>query len=208
MQSKLELILFDVDGTLIDSFDAYQKIMQAVLPSYGIHVSLPMLRQSFAMPVDQALTFLQVSPDKFQAIEQAYGELEGTPQFSEPLFPGILRVLQQCYEAGIPLGIVTSRSRADLKSVDPAVLRMMTVVVTADETHMHKPDPAPLNLAIAKADSAHRKTVYIGDDRVDEQAARAAGIQFKAAVWGAKDLREFDQATTILRHPAELVALL
>ena len=191
MQSKLELILFDVDGTLIDSFDAYQKIIQTVLPSYGIRVSLPMLRQSFAMPVDQA-----------------YGELAGTPQFSEPLFPGILRVLQQCYEAGIPLGIVTSRSRADLKSVDPAVLRMMTVVVTADETHMHKPDPAPLNLAIAKADSVHRKTVYIGDDRVDEQAARAAGIQFKAAVWGAKDPREFDRATIILRHPAELVALL
>ena len=173
-----------MDGTLTDSIGlivhCYQQTMQRfagrtltrdeIVPKIGR--ALPTLfAEERVGDVDDMLTF-------YRALYAQ--EHDGWVR----LYDGVDEMLAGL--SGLPLAIVTSKS---LQSARPALERFglgekMQVVITSDDTEKHKPDPEPLLLAATRLGIAPEKCAYLGDSIHDLHAARAAGMQALAALWG------------------------
>lgn len=105
-------------------------------------------------------------------------------------YEGVHTVLQELKRLGYRQGIVSSKRRE--KIVRELVLNGMEAlfdtVVGQQDTDMHKPYPDPLLLAVTRLGVTARDCVYIGDQPSDMEAARAAGMQSIAALWGEGDM--------------------
>ena len=78
-------------------------------------------------------------------------------------------------------------------------------MITADDTTKHKPHPEPLLSCMERLNAPPSKTIYIGDSIYDMQSAKAAGIKFGLALWGAKTTEKFDSADYIFKQPIDII---
>ena len=178
----IKAVIFDVDGVLLDSFEANFKFFQNLM--YHTGHPLP-TREDFSglfhMTMWDAIKHLTDLSDEqdIQKIwevaksrEVAYPiELLAIPDGAEP----VIRTLQKTYT----LGIVTSRIRESVFEA-PALAKLkdcFKVVVSYTDTQNHKPHPEPLILATQKLGVLPEECVYIGDAATDVQAAHTAGMK-------------------------------
>lgn len=126
------------------------------------------------------------------------------------LFTGIESMLQQLKDTGITLGIVTSRTTAELQLVLDKfdIKQYFDTFITASKTKLHKPNPEPILKAIDTLKIDPKETLYIGDSIYDFQCARNAYVKFALASWGAKNNPEFSKVDYFLQEPADLLKLL
>ena len=125
-------------------------------------------------------------------------------------YPGIPELIDDLAAAGITSGIATSKGRdAAVESAQLAGVRL-PVTVALEDTEVHKPNPEPLLLALARLGGSPGSAVYVGDAVVDVQAARAAGLDAIAVTWGAGDAEALAAAgpTAVATTVEELRALL
>ena len=211
-------VLFDLDGTLIDSAPDLAGAANRLRADHGMEpLPLEMLRP-------------MVGSGARGMVGVAFGVVPGETQF-EPLrdaflahyeamllettspFAGVDEMLSALEAAGIPWGIVTNKATrftsaivAGLKLVERAA-----VVVCGDTTPHAKPHPEPLLHAARTMGLAPEDMVYVGDDLRDAQAARAAGMAMVAATWGYLGLGEPVHgwgADVLLDEPGQLLAWL
>jgi len=137
-------------------------------------------------------TFGRLYPEHAPALVAAYLEfnMARLPTMLER-YPGITKLLAELRDAGISTGVATSKRRlsAELTLASADLDATVPLTVTMDDTEAHKPDPAPLRLALDRLGSQASEAVYIGDATVDVLAAKAAGMTSIAVTWGA-GLRE------------------
>lgn len=179
-------ILFDLDGTVIDSValireshrHAVSAVLGTTLPDETLValVGRPLIDQMRAFSVDHADELLRVYREWNHAhTHQLLGAYEGMDQ-----------LLTELRAHGRTLGIITSKSgpTVDL-AFDVLPLRHhFTVVITAEDTERHKPDPAPIHAAIERLGADPARACYVGDAPFDVQAAQAAGVTAIGVTWG------------------------
>ena len=182
----VEAIMFDLDGTLIDSIKIYYRIVQAVLDKLG----LPKVPPEQIQQANQNGTFLweKLFP---AAIFGEHPQLKDEAwviarQISPSLFkdqvkllPGTTEVLHQAAEKGFKLAVVTSTPRqnmqAKLKPLEEAgVLPLLQEIITADDTLRKKPAAEPLLECSKRLATEVEECVYIGDTQIDIRAGKAA----------------------------------
>lgn len=190
---KYKHIVFDVDGTLIDTLYSTTKALQDVLLEVtGRLYPLEELVFSYGIPGIDTLRQLEVA-DPLGALKQWEDRLEDYRQHDR-VFDGIPGLLAALREAGCALGIVTSRTRAEFDA-DFAKLDIAPYfqsVICADDTEGHKPQPDPLLKYLERAGGGKGEALYIGDSVYDMGCARAAGVDFGLAGWGATQRHEAD----------------
>ena len=190
-------VLFDLDGTLIDSAPDLAGAANRLRADHGLEpLPLETLRP-------------MVGSGARGMVGVAFGVAPGEPRF-EPLrdtflahyeamlldrtapFAGVEEMLSVLEAAGIPWGIVTNKAaRFTLPIVAGLKLdERAAAVVCGDTTPHSKPHPAPLLHAAGAMRLAPGDVVYVGDDLRDAQAARAAGMPMVAATWGYLGLGE------------------
>ena len=183
-------VLFDLDGTLVDTAPDMVAVLQELQRSHGID------------PVDYELGRAYVSNGAlgllglgFPEIEHAVGsELHAAylERYAlrlceaSVLFPGLDRLLQVLDAAGLPWGVVTNKP-AHL--TDPlldclALAARSACTVSGDTLPQRKPDPAPLLHACELAGLLPQNTIYVGDASRDIQAGQNAGMATIAAAYG------------------------
>ncbi|WP_329740944.1 phosphoglycolate phosphatase [Dyella sp. A6] len=213
--ADLQAVLFDLDGTLLDSAtDLYAALqvycgeMGAAVPSYAVVREVvsrggrAILRCAFAED-DAAL--IKRMP-RYLAI---YADLMA--QHTRP-FDGIDPLLVAIEAAGLSWGIVTNKpaflTEELIKRIDWDL--RASAVVCGDTLPVKKPDPAPVRLACEHAKVEPARCVFVGDDARDIQAGRAAGLYTVAVRWGYLDGGEPDQwgADAVIDHPRQLAAML
>ena len=186
-------VIFDVDGTLVDSLAAYRVVAERAAAAYGLTISDAVVREALnttrsfwdiALPAD--------FPDRAQAMETLRRE-------TVRLWPGVLRehgrvcgeaaqVLTTLKARGAKLGIMTGSRRASLAALDRAgLLDMFDAIVTREEVARRKPDPEGLLTCASRLEVAPRDAAYVGDTPLDVQAARAAGMAAIGILTGAGD---------------------
>ncbi|MFC4625188.1 HAD-IA family hydrolase [Daeguia caeni] len=215
----MKLVLFDCDGTLVDSGDTIHRCMvesfidagltppekQATHSIIGLSLPLAIARLLGREPDEQAHWLAQRYKENFVRMRQS-------PDFSEPLYDGILPLLQQL--AGrddVLLGIVTGKSHRGVRSIfeHHGIGRHFSVVRTADDCPS-KPHPAMVLESCSEMGIEPARTIVVGDAIYDMQMARAAGALATGVSWGYHDDVALVEAGArhILGVPADFHAVL
>lgn len=201
-------IIFDVDGTLIDTEKAVLGSLQKMLKEdYGKQMPLEELTFVLGIPGSSSLPRLDIT-DIGQANRRWNHFMKGF--FHEiKVFDGIKEVLGTLEDRDLVLGIVTSKTNQEIiDDFEPFGLSgYMTHTVSADDTEKHKPNPDPL-LKFLEISGADPKTaIYIGDTVYDYECARDAGIDFGLALWGCKHPERIS-ATYNFEKPQDIMRIL
>ena len=184
-------VLFDLDGTLIDSAPDLAGAANRLRADHGLEpLPLEMLRPmvgSGARGMVGVAFGVAPGQPQFESLRDAFlAHYEaGLLQRTHP-FEGVDEMLSALQAAGIPWGIVTNKAtRFTLPIVAGLNLAQRAAVVVCGDTTPHsKPHPEPLWHAARAMGLAPEGVVYVGDDLRDAQAARAAGMAMVAATWG------------------------
>jgi HAD superfamily hydrolase (TIGR01549 family) len=179
-------ILFDLDGTLIDTWRLYLECYRRALEP---HLGYAPTDAEIAArrPASERRFLLDwIGEDAGEAchgqMRRLYRELY--PAMAEGIYEGVPEMLAGLRSAGLRLGIVTGKGREawEVTRVN-ASLAAFDVVVTDDDVHAAKPDPGGLLAAADALGIAPEQAVYIGDSTVDMKAGRNAGMRIGAALW-------------------------
>ena len=211
-------VLFDLDGTLIDSAPDLAGAANRLRADHGMPpLPLADLRPMVGSGARGMVGIaFGVAPGdaRFEPLRDAFlahyeaGLLERTHPFD-----GVEAMLSELEAAGIPWGIVTNKATRFTAPIVAGLglARRAAVVVCGDTTPHAKPHPEPLWHAARAMKLAPEGVVYVGDDLRDAQAAKAAGMAMVAATWGYLGVGESVHtwgADVLLDAPNQLAAWL
>jgi len=190
-RAAVRSVLFDLDGTLVDTaadlgFALNQQRLARGLPELSVsdirtHASSGargLLLKGFGLQPDNA-SYLQMRDEFLNLYEQNLCR-------SSTLFPGMDRLLDEIESRGLAWGIVTNKAeRFTLPLLQALKLINRTAcIVCGDTTPYAKPHPAPLLEAMQRIGSSAKECVYVGDDERDVQAGHAAGMPVVVVLYG------------------------
>ena len=207
------IVLFDLDGTLIDSGSlilssfrhATTTVLGRVIPdetlmaNVGGHGLAAQMREFDEERVDELV--------------RVYREHNLEAYRTVTAFGGIERILSALHGEGRRLGVVTVKGRqaVDLTFELLPLGRFFTTVVTGDDTDRHKPDPQPLLLALERLGADGQRAAYVGDSPFDIRAAKAARLTAVAVTWGgihSRERLEAERPDHVVAEPTELLGVL
>ena len=191
MKAGIRAVLFDLDGTLIDSAPDLAGAANDLRISHGLEpLSYDLLRpMAGAGARGMVGTAFGVAPghDRFEALRDAFLTCySGRLLQLTVVFDSMRPVLDALGRAGVPWGIVTNKSSLYAEPVVAGLglKTMASVLICGDSTPYAKPHPEPLHEAARRLGTPDRECVYVGDDQRDVIAGRAAGMTTIAAGWG------------------------
>lgn len=198
-------IVFDVDGTLIDTeYAVLQSFHDTILAVMGRDIPTAELTFALGIPGTACLERLGIEniPETLALWERnmaGYGH-------TCAVFPGIREALEALTRQGHKLGIVTSKTLSQFRQdfLPYGIEGYFGAVICADDTENHKPAPDPLLKYAELAGVDISEVVYVGDSPYDMACANAAGAKFILAGWGD---RQNVPATTRAATPAELLEM-
>ncbi|NBC31963.1 MAG: HAD-IA family hydrolase [Alphaproteobacteria bacterium] len=188
----LRLALFDCDGTLVDSQASIVAAMGSAFAACGLPAPEPgLVRSVVGLSLPQAILRLAPEADAPEvsrlgkAYQAAYAALRRPDGPLDPLFPGMLEVLDALEAAGVLLGIVTGKSRKGLIATLEShnLSGRFVTLVTADDAP-GKPHPGMAEMALETVGATPRQAVVIGDTVFDMEMAKAAGTGAIGVSWG------------------------
>lgn len=188
---SLRCILFDLDGTLVDSIPliltsfrhATEQVLGEALPDEVVlrDVGIPLAKQMASFSEEHAEELLKAyRAHNAEFHDELIGEYDGVDE-----------VLPALRARGYRIGVVTSKlnrvARMGLARFD--LTPYVDVLIGADDVDEHKPDPAPLLAAAERLGIAPGSCAYVGDAPCDIAAGNAAGMLSIAALWGPESFR-------------------
>ncbi len=201
-------IIFDVDGTLIDTkYSILHSLQELILQLRDTHMPLEDL--TFALGITGIDALKRLDVEDLSAALLLWDQLSKKYQNTICVFEGMKEVLLSLRSQSYQLGIITSRTIAEYEeSVIPLGLDpYFDLCIRADDTITHKPTAAPMNAYLAKAQVDKSSVLYIGDSIYDMQCAKNAGADCALALWGCHK-PEGIEATYYLKQPTDLLLLL
>jgi pyrophosphatase PpaX len=211
---RFPVVLFDLDGTLIDSGPMIVASMKHAAKSVlGREIPEEVLSAAVGGP-GLAAQMHELAPDRVDDLVTAYREHNEPLHDELEAFWEVTEVLPRLRAEGRRLGIVTAKRRA---TVDLAFRRLpelesnFEVVITSDDTKRHKPSPDPLLAAVERLGALPEEAAYVGDSPFDIRAAKAAGVYAIAVAWGGihgDDVLQREEPDAFVRHAEELLGAL
>lgn len=204
---KYKQIVFDVDGTLVDTECAVLHSLQDTLKvRTGKTPALEDLTFALGITGEDALKQLAVPniPGTL-ALWIDYLERYGD---TVRIFSGMEDTLNALSQKGCKFGVATSRIRDNFEKEFKRfpIRRFFDIVVCADDTKEHKPTAGPLLKYMELSGCTRGQLLYVGDSRYDRECACNAGVDFALAGWGSH-LKDID-AEYCLSAPNELIQII
>lgn len=214
-ETAVRVVLFDLDGTLIDSREL---ILASYRHTMAVHLA--------SVPPDEAWLRTMGTPLAAQLRDFARDEEQATAMLATyrehnarvhdrlvRSFGGVTETLGWLRERGFRLAVVTSKlgdsAERGLRACGLSS-GWFDALVTASDEVPHKPDAAPVRLALDRMDESPAGALFVGDSVWDLRAGRAAGVRTAAALWGPFDRRtlEAERPDHLLERVEELRGLL
>jgi len=189
---RFPVVLFDLDGTVIDSGAIILASMRhAAKEVLGAEPPDELLMAAVGGPGLEAQMHA-LAPDRVEELVDVYRAHNEALHDELVCCAGIDGVLVRLKDEGRRLGIVTAKRLAtvDLAFKALPLRHLFDTVVGGDETERHKPNPEPLLLAAARLNVEPERCAYVGDSPFDIRAAKAAGMYAVAVTWGGIHDRE------------------
>jgi phosphoglycolate phosphatase len=200
---NLRAVLFDWDGTLVDSAEKSFRCYVEVFGSFGLDFDRARFQATYSPEWTRTYEAVGLPREHWDEADRRW--LSGYAREESFLVPGALDALRRLDERSLALGIVTSgdgeRVRGELRTL--GVAKYFRAVVAAGEASRRKPHPEPLLLALSRLGVPVRETAYVGDSPEDVEMARAAGA-FSVGIPGGFPNRQALEAS----RPDELAVSL
>lgn len=203
---KYQHIVFDLDGTLIDTERAIlPSLRDTLLARTGKHY--PEEELTFALGITGVDALERLGIADIDGVLALWIDNMHRYQDAVTLFGGVKEVLKALRDNGAILGIVTSQTYEEFAHgfAPFGVSGYFQVVIRAEDTEEHKPAPAPLLKYIELSGARPREVLYVGDSVYDSRCAQAAGVDFALALWGTHD--PAIPARHRLQSPGQLLTL-
>lgn len=198
----LRLAVFDCDGTLVDSQHSIVACMAAAFAGAGLAApTADAVRRIVGLPLHVGVARLQPLLAEAECLrvaelyKQAFLDLRSAAPMEEPLFPGVVELLDALEAEGVLLGVATGKGQRGLKiTLDQhGLLGRFVTLQTADDAP-GKPHPAMLHQAMAATGADPAATAMIGDTTYDILMARSAGTAAIGVAWGYHPVEELHAA--------------
>lgn len=169
-------ILFDWDGTLARTLEVWLETFRDAYSSVGVDLTDKQIGAQFGnwnAPSELGVVEEDV-PAYTKELEKVHARLD-----SVTLYDGAYEVLSRLKSSGHKLALVSTSARKviDIPLHNNGLQDMFDVVISAEDTAKHKPDPEPLLLAVDRLESAIERTVFVGDSDKDVGACKNAQMQ-------------------------------
>ena len=211
---NIQAVLFDLDGTLIDSAPdlgaAVDKMrVDRGMPSLPLVHYRPMAGAGARGMIGLAFGFTPEHPEYDAMKEEFFRNYEACMTQRTFAFEGVVQMIDALVAAHLPCGVVTNKSKRFAEPLTQAMplFKTAAVVISGDTTPFAKPHPEPLFEAARRLGIAPSACVYVGDDERDIVAGHAAGMKTVAATYGylgvQSDVEKW-QAHANIQSPLEL----
>ncbi len=220
MGQKIKGVIFDLDGTLIDSLEVYVKALNEGLKEYNVP---PITRQELARYLNQATPIEEILRNvsrKFQdqdlnreckeKVFKAYLEFE--PE-EIPLLPNVRELLQELKDRGLKIGILTARTSVgenkwrEIKRLN--IADYVDVIISAGESK-RKPDPDGIFKCLEELGLSKNNVIFVGDSVADVQTGKNAKVYTVAVITGVgspEDLKSTG-ADNIIENIMDLLSII
>ena len=174
---NINTLLFDLDGTLLDSFTVHMEIFKTTFAHFGIQLTEENFLSTYSPNWYKTYEALGLRKEDWAAADALW--LKEAEKKTAQLFSGIDETLIKLNK-NYTLGLVTSGSKSrvvrDLKTT--GIAQFFKTIVTGDDIKTPKPSPEGLELALRNLKRHANEAVYIGDSSADCEMAKAAGVSF------------------------------
>jgi phosphoglycolate phosphatase len=212
------LAIFDCDGTLVDSGATIYAALKVSLDRNGLETPPPeVCRRIIGLSLVEALATLlpELAADRYvhlaEDYKQAFMAMRSAGKVEEPLFDGVLELLDALEADGWLLAVATGKSDRGLKHcLDLHGLHARFVSLQTADRHPSKPHPSMVDQAIADAGAVPATTIVVGDTSFDMAMAVNAGAGGIGAGWGYHDAEELIEAgaVAVAMQPTDVLALI
>lgn len=212
---NMETILFDLDGTLLDTLTDLSNAVNHALRSHGLPERSRMEIRQFLGNGIRNLVKASVPPTLdeaafepvFATFRQYY--MAHCLDFTQP-FPGILDTLQALQQRGTRMAIISNKLQPAVTELNNRFFRQfIEIAVGESETVRRKPNPDAVLCALDALGSKKEQALYVGDSEVDVETARRAGLRCACVTWGFRDEDQLRQLAPdfLIHQPEELLQL-
>lgn len=211
VKPNFQTILFDLDGTLVDSIRVHLVTLQQLLRErVGVETHKAELHKSIIGIPTRSILAHYVPDEQVDEYMRLWVELEIPHRSELRLFPCIREILSRLYSEGVHTGVVTSQSREEMGAMQSflglnGLIQSWTCV---DDVCHPKPAPDPVRHALKMLGSRPEESLMVGDTLYDLESGRGAGCKVGAALWGSGDHTELIdyQPDFIFYNPSEILA--
>ncbi len=187
---NIDTILFDFDGTIMDTNDMIIKSWQYTFEQLrGKKAEESVLLATFGEPLKMTMHhFFGGDADEVEKNVEIYRSYQ-KEHFLDliQLFPGVYEMLEELRKKGFRMALVTSRLKpTTYQGLDKfGIEKFFDVIITADDVTKHKPDPQPIDIALKNLESSREQAVMVGDTKQDILCAKNAGVPAVLVNWSA-----------------------
>jgi HAD superfamily hydrolase (TIGR01509 family) len=213
--ARIRAVLFDIDGTLLDSNDAHAHAWLDALRGHGKNVPFDLLRSKIGMGGDKLLPEIAgIDPRSIegQSIDERRASILRAHYLADVgPFHGSRVLVDRLRSRGLIAAVVTSASKTDVAELlrAAAVADLIEVVVSGDDADASKPDPDLVEVVLERVGVEPNEAILVGDTPHDVEAGRRAGVAVVALrCGGGWTDRQLAGAVAIFDDPADLSARL
>ena len=212
----LNTVVFDLDGTLLDTLGDLASSVNYALRKHGLpECSLQEVRSFLGngiVRLMQGAVKNAVQGEAFEEVFQTFRShyLEHCLDTTQP-YPGILPMMEKLREAGVKMAIVSNKLHPAVQELSRRFFaELVTSAVGESETVRRKPNPDGVLRALKEMGSRPDEAIYVGDSEVDWETARNAGLRCALVCWGFRDeefLRTLPGTFAYAQSPDDLLSL-
>lgn len=197
------VVVFDLDGTLVDTPSAIVETFTATFASMGVQSrDASTIRATIGFPIEQAFGNLMGVPVDDAAVIRGVQQYQALfkelilPRAERLLFPGVASGLATLHDQGLTLAVATSKfyASADALLTAAGIRHRFAMVVGADQVIRPKPDPEMGQTIIQELGVSAERAVMVGDTTHDLLMAKAAGMRSIAVTYGVHSVQELRSA--------------
>jgi phosphoglycolate phosphatase len=213
----MKLVIFDIDGTLVDSQDFIVEAQRRAFSTHGMAMpDRDTCLSIVGLSLTEAFTTLVGAAGPVESLADAYRsawhQMREDESFAEVLYPGAREgVAELAKREDIVLGIATGKAKRGVTHLlDRCAWHEHFATIQTSDSHPSKPAPDMILAALKETGVAPASTIMVGDTTYDMQMARAAGVRGLGVAWGyhAPDQLKAAGAQAIARDFTELLTLI